>query len=90
MPCDGTQNPLCDSLNPCQRLFCVHIAIFCEDEGKPCLLLGMKSKTQEHNIRRTKGDQCPLLFICAFLCQYAAGIHNSGLCLLCFAAKLRP
>lgn len=45
MPRNGIQNLLCNRLNPCQRLFCIHIVIFGEDEGKSYLFLRVKAET---------------------------------------------
>lgn len=45
MPRNGIQNLLCNRPNLRERLFCVYIVIFGEDEGKTYLFLRVKAET---------------------------------------------
>ena len=89
MPRDGIQNLLRNRLNPCQRLFCVHIVIFGEDEGKSYLLFCVESETRERDIRRAEGDEFPLLFVCVILRQCAACVHDRISCIPPLCSELR-
>ena len=89
MPRDGIQNLLRNRLNPCQRLFCVHIVIFGEDEGKSYHILRIETKTRECDVCSAERDDLTLLRVCAALCQRAAGIHHNRCRFPALCAKLR-
>ena len=89
MPRNGIQNLLCNRPNLRKRLFCVYIVIFGEDEGKSYLFLRIETKTRERDIRRAKGDELPLLFVCVILCQCATCVHDRISCIPPLCSKLR-
>ena len=89
MPRNGVQNLLCNRPNLRERLFCVYIVIFGEDEGKSYHILRIETKTRERDIRRAKGDEFPLLFVCVILCQCATCVHDRISCIPPLCSKLR-
>ena len=89
MPRNGIQNLLRNRLNPCQRLFCVYIVIFGEDEGKSYHILRIETKTRECDVCSAERDDLTLLRVYAAFCQRAAGVHHRCCRFLALCAKLR-
>ena len=89
MPRNGVQNLLCNRPNLRERLFCVYIVIFGEDEGKSYHILRIEAKTREGDVCSAERDDLTLLRVCAAFCQRAAGIHHRRRRLLALCAKLR-
>ena len=89
MPRNGVQNLLCNRPNLHERLFCVYIVIFGEDEGKSYHILRIEAKPREGDIGSAERDDLTLLRVYAAFCQRAAGIHHRRCRFPALCAKLR-
>ena len=90
MPRNGVQNLLCNRPNLHERLFCVYIVIFGEDEGKSYHILRIEAKTGEGDIGSAKSNEFPRLLVRVFFRRCTACFYDCLSCILSLHTELCP